>query len=423
MEWMGTVISVVGIGLCLISALGVAHWSSLAIRNRTDEQIAFKNRLRYFRSQMEQPSGSQQTPADAKTWSGYRDFQVDRMVQETATCTSVYLVPADGKPLPHFRPGQHLTFKFQVPDIPKPVVRCYSLSDGPGKRTYRISVKRVAAPIDQPNLPPGKASTYVNRHLQVGQIVSVKAPAGHFYLDETSHKPVVLLAGGIGITPMISMLDRLIQTRSERPILLVSGMRNGDDHAFKKYLAEINGQHSNVHLLNCYSSPSSTDRSGIDFHFHGRVSVDLLKKVLPGTDCEFYLCGPPAFMNSLYEGLLDWGANESDIRFEAFGPASIGNRTSATAAPISTETSLLAIKFARSDTSVVWDGSHSSVLELAEAHDIPIDSGCRSGNCGTCEIELMEGTVEYPEGLKPDCEPGHCLACIARPTSATELGA
>jgi len=115
--------------------------------------------------------------------------------------------------------------------------------------------------------------------------------------------------------------------------------------------------------------------------------------------------------------------HESDIRFEAFGPASIGKPKPDASRENSKQTACHSIKFAQSETTLVWDDSHQSILELAEANDISIDSGCRAGNCGTCEIELISGAVAYPDGLKPDCQAGHCLACVARPTTATELDA
>jgi ferredoxin-NADP reductase len=420
-----TILPAIGIGLCLLAMCQVALWSSQSLGFRKLGRQQFSENAKRFRAQIRDPLGDNSSDMTTATWAGFRNFRVDSLVKETDTCTSVYLVPEDGKPIPHFHPGQHLTFRFTIPGQAKPVVRCYSLSDGPGKAYYRISVKIASPPHDRDELPPGKASSYINQLMQVGQIVPVKAPAGHFFLNEESNKPVVLLAGGVGITPMVSMLDRLIATQSQRLILLAYGINHSADHAFKQLLAAISEQHPNVHLLNCYSRPQATDHAGVDYHLDGRVSTDLLQQVLPDPDCEFYLCGPPPFMKSLYEGLLEWGVAESDIRYEAFGPASIGKRPSKSAdvpcpAPAAEP---VAIKFAVSDATAVWDGSHESLLEFAEASGIPVDSGCRAGSCGSCSVEVIAGKIEYSDGQKPNCEPGHCLTCIARPNGPVELGA
>jgi len=418
------ILPAIGVGLCLLAFCQIALWSSQALSFRKLSQQQFRESSKQFRSQIREPHADSSHETPANSWAGFRNFRVQSLVKETDNCTSVYLVPEDGKPIPHFRPGQHLTFRFNIPNQVKPVIRCYSLSDGPGKPYYRISVKIAAPPREHPDLPPGIASTYVNQLLQVGQVVAVKSPAGHFYLNEDSQKPVVLLAGGVGITPMVSMLDRLISLGSRRQILLAYGIHDSADHPFKQYLSSMTQRHQNIFLLNCYSRPKATDQpGGVDYHFAGRVTVELLRQILSSSDCEFYLCGPPPFMKSLYEGLLAWGVAENEIRFEAFGPASIGKRLTKSVAVAEANAEPIAIKFALSDASAVWDGSHESLLEFAEANRVPVDSGCRAGSCGTCSVEVLSGSVTYPDGQKPQCEPGHCLTCIARPQGPLELGA
>ncbi len=418
------ILPAIGVGLCLLAFCQIALWSSQALSFRKLSQQQFRENAKQFRSQIREPLADSRSETPAESWVGFRNFRVHSLVKETDTCTSVYLVPEDGKPIPHFRPGQHLTFRFSIPGQAKPVIRCYSLSDGPGKPYYRVSVKIAAPPREHPELPPGKASTYVNQLLQVGQIVPVKSPAGHFFLNEDSQKPVVLLAGGVGITPMVSMIDRLIALGSRRQIVLAHGINDSADHAFKQHLSSVTQRHQNIYLLNCYSRPKATDQPrGVDYHFEGRVTVELLQQILPSHDCEFYLCGPPPFMKSLYEGLLEWGVAENEIRFEAFGPASISKRPAKSVAAADANAEPIAIKFALSDATAVWDGSHESLLEFAEANGIPVDSGCRAGSCGTCSVEVLSGSVAYPDGQKPKCEPGHCLTCIARPQGPVELGA
>ena len=420
---MDAIIPLMGIGLCALVVLQFAMWSASSVGSIAADQRSFNKEKSKFCKQLESNKQADSNNVGKASWKGFRAFRVDRLVKETDVCTSVYLVPDDGKPIVSFRPGQHLTFRFQIPGQSKPVVRCYSLSDGPGKSYYRISVKQVPPPRDKPELPSGRASTYINRQLEVGQRIEVKAPSGSFYLNEDSLKPIVLLAGGIGVTPMVSMLDQLVAQGSTRPILVAYGVNFSTDQAFKSYFEEIARQHANVNLLVCYSSPLPEDKLGVDYQVKGFVSADLLKRALPTLECEFYMCGPPPFLNSIFEGLLAWGVPEEEIRFEAFGPASIGKKKPDEAGDEAAKVEAVPVKFAASELSVSWDGSCDSLLEFAESNGVPIDSGCRAGSCGTCSTELISGKVSYPEGQKVNCDPGQCLVCVARPNGPIELGA
>ncbi len=433
MEILQLVTPWVGVALCAMALLQFGLWSaqSLSLFNQNKKQFELSQELLREQIQTQIQSQIQNTTSTKKTskdeigsWSGYRPFRVAKLVKETATCTSVYLQPEDGKPIASFRPGQHLTFKFQIPGQSKPVVRCYSLSDRPGKNYYRISVKAAAPPRDKPDAAPGKASNFVSSVLAQGDRIEVKSPSGHFVLDEQSQRPLVLLAGGIGITPMISMVNHLIQTQSKRHIYLLYGLRNGNDHAFKQHLTELSQDQPNFLAVNCYSRPGAEDQQGVDYHVKGFVSVDILKQILPDNQCQFYMCGPPAFMTSLYHGLMKWGVPKSSVSYEAFGPASIGkankkdaSRTSDGSAPTP------AINFSRSGTVANWNPDSETLLELAKENDIYIDSGCRAGSCGTCATGLISGNVTYPEPENVQCEPGKCLVCIARPDGPVELDA
>ena len=424
MDTISAILPVVGIACCALAVCQLALWTATSLSHFNFQRREFQHRQSEFRGQLTQARAvsNRLSPALVGRWQGFRQFRVDRIETEAHQIRSVYLIPEDGKPIAHFQPGQYLTFRFQIPGEAKPVVRCYSLSNGPGQSFYRITVKEVPAPRELPELKAGKASLYINRELRVGQQVDVKAPAGEFCLQEDSEKPVVLLAGGIGITPMISMIERLIKLSSNRLVLLVYGVNQGNDHAFKTYLADVAKHQANFHLLTCYSQPGTPDRLGIDHHFVGRVSADLLTSVLPNLDCEFYLCGPPSFMKSIYDGLVDQGVDKNNIRYEAFGPASIGTIESQAAAE-HFDTAAVPIKFSKSQVIANWDGSKSSLLEFAESNDVAIDAGCRAGSCGACCTAILSGSVEYPAGQIPDCPTGHCLMCVARPLGPLELGA
>ena len=349
-------------------------------------------------------------------WSGYRKFRVDRKVREADDTHSIYLVPHDEKTIPAFKPGQHLTFQLRRPGDERPVVRCYSLSDAPGRPYYRCTIKKVASPPDQPKLPSGRASTYLNESLQPGEILDVKSPKGSFFLDLSESKPVVLVAGGIGITPMASMLNAIAAAGSDRRVILFYGVRSGADHALKQELAALCATHKNMQQILCYSSPSPKDVLGRDFHVKGWVTIDLLKNSLPNMNFEFYLCGPPAFMESLSNGLRDSGVPDASIHSEAFGPASLKLSKPKISKPVPRPDSPQpTVSFDRAKKVVPWNPGCDSILEFAEAQGIEIESGCRAGNCGSCAVAIKSGNVKYLDSDVAECEKGTCLPCICVP--------
>ncbi len=343
-----------------------------------------------------------------------------------ATQCSFYLAPVDALALPDFKPGQFLTFSFTIPNAvsgaaARVVTRCYSLSDRPAPEHYRITVKRVPAPAGHPEWPPGAASTHLHDHVQVGDILDVKAPAGHFFIDPDATVPAVLVAGGIGITPMMSMLRWCLVAQPQRPVHLFYGLRNGSEHAFKHELEEIARAHPHCRLHVAYSRPAATDRQGTDFQHAGHVDAALLRKVLPHGRHQFYICGPAAMMETLVPALADWGVPREDIHFEAFGPASV--RTSSTAEPVPAAPESAAVQFARSGRTLVWSGQDANLLDFAERHGIAMESGCRSGGCGSCATRLVSGSVGYAQQPDHDLAPGYCLPCVGTPLSPLVLEA
>lgn len=265
-----------------------------------------------------------QSEKASRSWNGFRKFRVLRKVKESKDVFSYYLMPHDGKPLPSFKPGQFLTIKLPIPDqngrSEKDVVRCYSLSESPDQANYyRISIKRQLAPESIPDALPGVMSNYFHDHITRGDILDVKSPAGNFFLDMTRSTPIVLVAGGIGITPLLSMINATIHSNSKREVWLFLGFRSKEDHIFKKHLQKIYEENENFHLHVCYSAPTKFDQLGLDYHFGERISVKLIRRLLPSNNYEFYVCGGPQMVNSLTDGLKKWGVPEKDIHFEAFG--------------------------------------------------------------------------------------------------------
>ena len=365
-------------------------------------------------------------------WPGWREFRVVKRHFEDAARSqcSFHLQAVDGVALTPFLPGQYLTFSLKLPASAagstageRSITRCYSLSDRPDPAGWRITVKRVPPPADRPELPPGLSSNHFHDRVQEGDVLLVKAPAGHFHIDAQTSLPVVLIAGGIGITPMMSMLRWCVAEQPTRPVHLYYGVRNQADHAFKATLEELAASHPALRLHVVYSSPQPGDVPGRDFQHAGRVDVDLLRRSLPHGRHQFYVCGPPAMMQSLVPALRDWGVQAGDIHFEAFGPATVRPATPTTHEPPSDAATALEVRFSRTGRTLAWSGQDANLLDFAERHDLALDSGCRSGSCGACQTRLLSGVVTYAEPPDHDIAKGHCLLCVGKPQSALVLEA
>jgi len=355
----------------------------------------------------------------SQTWSGTKKFQVIERQNENASGTicSFYIAPCDGQPLPAFRPGQFLTFEFPLKNDLQPAIRCYSISSSPAERRfYRITVKRVGAPEHASTAtPPGMISNFLHDRVDVGNILDVRAPSGSFFLDQNSERPIVLIAGGVGFTPLISMLSWLIATNAKRHIWLFYGVRDRSEHAMYQDMKELAKIHANLHTVTFYSRPTDACRKGIDYDAAGHVSVDVLKQVLTPSRYEFYVCGPSPMMETITRDLQIWGVPHEDIKCEAFGTYPITTSDAGDGTISTGDTKPQKIHFSRSKKTVLWTPSTKSLLELAEANDIKPRFGCRAGNCGTCASRIENGQVSYIR--QPGTEPasGSCLICIARP--------
>ena len=376
------------------------------------------------------PAAAAQISSSA--WQGWRRFRVARREFEDRARTqcSFYLEPLDGVALSPFRPGQFLTFSLQAvdggaaaPGGQRRVTRCYSLSDRPEPSRYRVTVKRVAAPADRPDLPPGASSSHFHDQVRDGDVLEVKAPSGHFFIDPDPSVPAVLVAGGIGITPMMSMLSWCLAEQPARTVHLYYGLRSGDEHAFKQALEQSAKTHPNFHLNVIYSRPGPDDVQGRDYQHAGHVDAELLRRALPHGRHQFYVCGPAAMMQSLVPALADWGVPRQDIHFEAFGPASVRFEDAEPKPAGARLGANVEVRFHRAGRTLAWDGLNANLLEFAERHGVAVDSGCRSGSCGACEARLVSGTVAYTHPPDHDVAPGHCLLCVGTPASALVIEA
>ncbi len=368
------------------------------------------------------------TPHDSTAaWAGWREFRVARRIYEDAKQSqcSFYLEPVDGISLPAFKPGQFLTFQLELPS--RTLTRCYSLSDRPSPQNYRVTIKRQSTPRGSPGVLPGLASSYFHDTVNAGDIVRLRAPSGAFFLDPDPTQDIVLFAGGIGITPMLSMLGWCLDEQPLRNIHMYYGLRSSDEHVFRQQLAQLAATHPHFHLTVAYSQPKPCDELGRDFQHHGHMDLNLIKATLPHGHHQFYICGPAPMMESLVPALAAWGVALADIHFEAFGPASIRtvNSIADTLQPAAMEADiqLFEVQFLKSARTLVWTATEVTLLNFADKNGIRLESGCRAGSCGTCETKLISGSVRYAD--KPDYEvaTGYCLPCVGVPTTDVVLAA
>jgi ferredoxin-NADP reductase/MOSC domain-containing protein YiiM len=342
-------------------------------------------------------------------WPGFRSLTVTAIEHESDSVVSIRLEDADGEALPAAHPGQYLTVRIQQGD--KSVLRNYSLCGQPDAGYYRIGVKRERE---------GIASGFLHTQLNVGDHLDIAAPRGSFILGQTD-APVLLISAGIGATPVLAMLHALAEEHSDREIWWLHGARSRRDQAFAAEARALVASLPNVHTHVCFSRPGPEDHEGRDFDSVGRLTPSVLAELEPPRDAEAYLCGPIPFMDEISAGLAALGLEASHIHTEPFGPApSLTPGIAATPArkphpPDGQPGSGPTIEFARSDLAVPWSGDYASLLEFAEACDVPVRWSCRTGVCHNCETTLIAGTLDYdPDPVEPPAE-GSALICCSRP--------
>lgn len=376
--------------------------------------------------------------------SSFRPFQVVKKVIESTVITSFYLQPEDNEALWPAQAGQYLTLRIPIDD--KPVLRTYSLSmDVADTHSYRITVKREAAPIKSNDVPDGLGSCWLHDQVEVGSTLEIAAPRGTFVLDEISQRPVLLLSGGVGQTPLLSMLHSLAKTSRETWYL--HACESGAVHAMQAEVNELVDQsNEQLHSALVYREPLAEDYETQGFDSTGFVNKALLQSLLPIDDYDVYLCGPTAFMVAMYRLLIELGIAKSRIAYEFFGKAdsldalAFGVRHSPKESPVaaSKAPSALAnlrhitnpdawaidilspsanqsVYFSRSGIAAKWSGANTSLLQIAEQHGLTPDFSCRSGVCNSCKSTLLEGEVEYFETPLVHPQSNELLLCCSRP--------
>jgi len=351
----------------------------------------------------------------APAWLGFKQMRVAQIREESDNVTSFVLVPIDRQALPLFQPGQFVVLRLHVePDKP-PVLRSYSLSDLPAADHFRISVKSELN---------GIGSSFLCR-ARVGDVLDVSAPRGSFTL-RPGKNPVVLLSAGVGATPVMSMLHELAVEKPQRQVWWIYGARNRSEHPFAEESRSLLRQLSRERSYVVYSRPAATDQLEIDFDTSGHIDTAMLERIGVSRNSDFYLCGPSSFLQNLRDGLRDWGVPAENVHTEVFGAlegitpgmARVDHTPHLPSGPPGSGPS---ISFARSGITTAWDPKYQSLLELAEACDVPVRWSCRTGVCHTCMTGLISGSLRYqPEPLESP-EPGNVLVCCSQPNTSVIL--
>jgi ferredoxin-NADP reductase/MOSC domain-containing protein YiiM len=339
-------------------------------------------------------------------WTGFRRLAVTAIEPESESVISIRLEDPDGERLPSARPGQYLTLRIQPEDGERSVLRNYSMSGPPDAGYYRITVKREQ---------DGVASGYLHSRLSVGDQLDVAAPRGTFILDRTD-APVLLISAGIGATPVLAMLQSLAQEQSGREIWWLHGARSSRDQSFAAETRRLLAALPNARAHVCYSRPGPSDPDSAS-----RLTASVIAELDPPREAEAYLCGPASFMDEMSAGLAAMGIDAARIHTEPFGPAAgLTPGIAATPAraphpPDGPPGDGPRIEFARSDLAIPWGDDYGSLLELAEACDVPVRWSCRTGVCHNCETTLIAGSLDYdPDPVEPPAD-GSALICCSRP--------
>jgi ferredoxin-NADP reductase/MOSC domain-containing protein YiiM len=352
----------------------------------------------------------------APAWPGFRQMRVARIHKESDNVTSFVLAPIDGQPLPVFQAGQFVVLRLLVDPGKPPVLRSYSLSDLPGADHFRISVKGELN---------GIGSSFLCNRAREGDRLDVSAPRGTFTLLP-GQNPVVLLSAGVGATPVMSMLHTLAAERSQREIWWIYGARKRVDHPFAEESRSLLKQLTRGRGYIVYSRPTAIDQVGTDFDAPGHVDAALLERIGVSQGSDFYLCGPSSFLQNMRDGLRNWGVPAGNVHTEIFGSleavtpgmARVDHSPHLPQGPPGSGPS---VSFARSGITAAWDRRFASLLELAEACDVPVRWSCRAGVCHTCMTGLIGGSIVYdPEPLERPA-PGSVLVCCSQPNAGVTL--
>ena len=443
-----------GVSLFLLFSMIGALWVCLLVSRhyRQMELVNCESLGRFEEELNERLKEIDDHSYELNTWSGFKKFKVKSKTVESmmkrgddylSDICSFELIPIETPyPLPEFKAGQHLSFQLNING--EKVVKYYSLSDGPNAYSFRVSIRRALAPKSDLPIPDGVGSNFFHDHIHEGDLIDVALPKGEFYLSEDNEDKTILVCGGIGITPMISMAKDLLQKDSQREVRLYYGVKSPNEVVLKEDLIELAKSMPNFHCYICISNPREDMQMDIrferypkiqyitdltedmipEFNKQGegcRVSVDLMKNHIVGDDEEqsFYLCGPPAMMSSMLTQLYDWGIKKEKVHWEGFGPCAAewpGDVLNSSLKPCT-------VVLQKTDTGqtqpLEWKPENGSIMTLADYHPETkgmIPRTCGQGFCGSCKVQCL-GDVHYDKepSYASQLKEGECLPCVCKP--------
>ncbi|OJJ15451.1 hypothetical protein BKI52_39235 [marine bacterium AO1-C] len=339
----------------------------------------------------------------------YADFIVDQIIEESQTIKSFYLKRGDKQPLETYHPGQFITLQIAPGTTGKTYTRNYTLSDSPTKPYYRLTIKKE---------PEGVVSGFLHSEIQVGDKLQVSKPNGQFYLSNQVQNPILLLSGGVGITPMLSMLEYVVTEQPNRPVYFLHSSSNKEVQPMQARLKELTEQNPYLKVEIYHTKPTAQEVAGTDYDFEGVITLESLKRYAQQTGLETYLCGPVGFMETMYTHLLELGIPTDKIFYEFFGE---GKPLGQTPVFKDADTNTFEVSFTKSDKRTRWEGAQTNLLELAEDTGLAPEFGCRMGTCSSCEVSIKKGSVTYDPEPFLEVPEGKVLLCCAQPTSNVEI--
>lgn len=412
-------------GTVQFASAGIGSWQG-AIHLRR-QRIAG---LRVMRQAAEIARLNSELKSRQKSALDWRVMEVAEVVEESSDCRSYYLVDPYGQPLPDFCPGQYLMVRPAIAGIYQ-TTRCYSLSSSPNGDFWRITVKRQEEAAEEessrgPKGPKGRKrsgglSRWLHETVQQGDCLLIGGPSGEFYLHRESTRPLILMAAGVGITPMVSMLRWSLENTPERPVTLLYQVKDLEHWPLGEAAHQWSTQFEHVRVVTFCSRSSdqdmdaATETLGGRF-FAGKFDSEVARQVCDAELSDFYMCGPDGWMQALREGLIETGIESARLHWESFGG------TGAQPTAIASNVESVEVRFEMSDVDASWADPEQTLWEVAREADVEIPSGCLSGVCGCCRVRLLQGEVEYDREIKIDLAEDECLTCVSRPKSAVVLG-
>ncbi len=336
----------------------------------------------------------------------FQEYIIYKIRFESTTIKSFFLKPKNKIHNHDFLAGQFVNIKITLPDTSDELIRSYTLSNRPKEKHLRLTIKKE---------PFGKVSGYLHNMARVGDSVMISKPIGSFHLRPESDNPVVLISGGVGITPMLSIAEYIELYQAGRKVYFLHSSMNKQVQPMRKWLSRIKETNTNFQLSIFHSDPVDDERVNIDYDYLGHIT----KNHLPVDGrAEYFVCGPEGFMKNMIAYLKELEVDESKIYSETFG-TQVKPGTEKVLSD--TETKAFEVMLTKSNNRLIWKKGMGSLLELVESAGLKPDSSCRMGTCSTCQSKLIKGTYEYdPEPLM-ETDQDNILICCAKPTSDMEI--